>query len=571
MTKKYLYFFNFIKILIIWSIATIFAFLLRFEFYLSNDTNKIIIPTILSLVLVFYLITYVDLKVFGKSSSLTFEEFFSTLRRFITSGLIVFTAVYIFPEYLIPRSIPILTSILAVGFQLLSNKLLKIYLQKYRFHVRKIPVAIYGGGIQGQILINKILKDTSLDWKPIFIFDDFMETSITKINGVKVLARQNLEIILLRYKPKILIISFSKLSNQKLQDIQLSCDRSGVQLLLIPPIRAITGKEFVLSDLRNPTQEELIGKSSIKFESKSVKNLVSDKTILVTGAGGSIGSELARQISAYSPKELFLLDRDESGLLDVNLSLSPQGSLKQDNLLLADIRDSDRIKEIFSVIKPNIVFHAAALKHLSMLEKHPDEAIKTNINGTKNVLRESLNSGVEVFINISTDKAADPISVLGKTKLFGEKLTASYGYIQSQSRFISVRFGNVFGSKGSVLHTFNKQISMGGPLTLTTKGVTRFFMTVEEAVHLLLRATTQGNNGDTLILKMGNPILIEDIASKLIKGSGKNIEVVYSGLRKGEKLHEVLVGKNERILPSTDSEIITVRVEPISIESDFYL
>ena len=568
MKEIYLYIFNFIKILSAWSIATVLAFLFRYEFTLTNEIKKIILPTVLILTMVFYLVTLIDLKVFGKASSLTFEEFFSITRRFITSGVAFLFAISIYPEFLLPRSIPVLSSILALGLVFLFNKILRFYVQKYRFSSRNIPVAIYGGGEQGQILINKILGDSNLDWKPILIFDDFMETTVGKINGIKVITQMNLKLILLKYKPKYLIVSFSKLSNQKLQEIQIDCDNTGVQLLIIPPIRAITGKEFVLSDLRKPSQEELIGKASIKFESKVVQKLLVDKTILVTGAGGSIGSELARQINVYSPKNLFLLDRDESGLLDVNLSLSSNGSINQDNLILADIRDKERIKDIFSYIKPDIVFHAAALKHLSMLESHPDEAVKTNINGTNNILRESLRNNVDVFVNISTDKAADPISVLGDSKLFSEKLTAGFSAKSSKSKFISVRFGNVFGSRGSVIHTFNQQIAKGGPVTLTAKGVTRFFMTVEEAVHLVLRAAAQGENGETLILKMGEPILIESIAKKLINASGKSIELEFSGLRDGEKLHEVLIGKEEKALKTLDDEIIKIRVQPEYLESE---
>jgi dTDP-glucose 4,6-dehydratase len=259
------------------------------------------------------------------------------------------------------------------------------------------------------------------------------------------------------------------------------------------------------------------------------------------------------------------LDRDESNLLEVNLTISNLGSINQDNLILADIRDHDRIREIISKIKPNIVFHAAALKHLSILENNPDEAVKTNVSGTNFLLRESISNFVDVFINVSTDKAADPISVLGKSKLIAERLTKAASLKNMGSRYLSVRFGNVFGSRGSVLHIFNKQIESGGPVTLTAPDVTRFFMTVEEAVHLLLQAAADGQNGETLILDMGEPIKIESIAEKLIAASKKNIEIRFTGLRSGEKLHEILIGKDELIINSVNKNIVRISVDPLTL------
>ena len=368
-----------------------------------------------------------------------------------------------------------------------------------------------------------------------------------------------------KYNLKILIVSFSQISNIKLQEIQEICNIHDVQLLIISPIKAITGKELSISDIRKPTQEELIGKSSIKADYNFVKAFISGKVVLVTGAGGSIGSELARQINSFNPQELYLLDRDESGLLEVSLSLNIHDGRMPPKLVLADIRDEVRISDLIAKIRPQIIFHAAALKHLNILEMYPEEAFKTNVIGTNTLLKEAVRNRVMTFINISTDKAADPISVLGKSKLLAEKLTAGYSSSNNdtETRFLSVRFGNVFGSRGSVIHTFLKQIEQGGPVTITDPMVKRYFMTIEDAVHLVLRAATQGESGDTLILKMGDPVPIIDIANKLIISSGKEIKLRFTSLRPGEKLNELLVGKNEHILESDFSEIMRVKVEPI--------
>jgi FlaA1/EpsC-like NDP-sugar epimerase len=558
-------FFNFILYLFVWTISSVLAILFRYDFKLSVDVAVKILPSLFLFILTFYVIGYLDRKMFGLPSKSSFEEFFSFSRKFLITGFVCFLFLLIYPNFILPKSYPILTSILSLGFYAIVNKLAKFYYQKILIKNSSITVAIYGAGMQGQLLLQKILNDQTLDWKPIVIFDDNSNLKITRLNGIKVVTGVSLPTLFKKYNLKILIVSFSQISNIKLQEIQEICNIHDVQLLIISPIKAITGKEFSMSDIRKPTQEELIGKSSIKADYNLVKAFISGKVVLVTGAGGSIGSELARQINSFNPKELNLLDRDESGLLEVSLSLNIHDGRMAPKLVLADIRDEVRISDLIAKIKPQIIFHAAALKHLNILEMYPEEAFKTNVIGTNTLLKEAAKNGVMTFINISTDKAADPISVLGKTKLLAEKLTAGYSSSNNDTkiRFLSVRFGNVFGSRGSVIHTFLKQIEQGGPVTITDPMVKRYFMTIEDAVHLVLRAATQGESGDTLILRMGDPVPIMDIANKLIKSSGKEIKLRFTSLRPGEKLNELLVGKNEHILESDFSEIMRVKVDPI--------
>ena len=558
-------FFNFILYLFVWTISSILAILFRYDFKLSVDVAVKILPSLFLFILTFYIIGYLDSKIFGLPSKSSFEEFFSFSRKFLITGIVCFIFLLIYPNFILPKSYPILTSILSLGFYAIVNKLAKFYYQKILIKNSSITVAIYGAGMQGQLLLQKILNDQTLDWKPIVIFDDNSNLKITRLNGIKVVTGVSLPTLFKKYNLKILIVSFSQISNIKLQEIQEICNIHDVQLLIISPIKAITGKEFSISDIRKPTQEELIGKSSIKADYNLVKSFISGKVVLVTGAGGSIGSELARQINSFNPQELYLLDRDESGLLEVSLSLNIHDGQMSPKLVLADIRDEVRISDLIAKIKPQIIFHAAALKHLNILEMYPEEAFKTNVIGTNTLLKEAAKNGVMTFINISTDKAADPISVLGKSKLLAEKLTAGYSSNNNdtETRFLSVRFGNVFGSRGSVIHTFLKQIEQGGPVTITDPMVKRYFMTIEDAVHLVLRAATQGESGDTLILQMGDPVPIIDIANKLIKSSGKEIKLRFTSLRPGEKLNELLVGKNEHILESDFREIMRVKVDPI--------
>lgn len=548
----------------IWISASFFALFFRYDFSIPFSLIIKILPTILSLITMFYIISYLDSKIFGMSQKNSIEDFFSITRRYLTNGILHFMFLFFYSSFILPRSFPILASILALGLFVFTTKTLKYIYQVVSVRDKKILVGIYGAGQQGQLLTQKILSTNNLDWNPIIIFDDDKNIKLSKLNGIKVVTGISLEKMLKKYNLQILIVSFSKISHERLQMIQETCENFGVQLQIIPPIKALTGVEFSIDDVRRPTQEELIGKASLVINFSALSKYFEGRTILITGAGGSIGSEIARQISNCKPKDLFLLDRDESALLEVDISISNQKLSTKKHIILADIRDKDRISNVFSQIKPEIVFHAAALKHLNILELHPDEGYKTNIEGTNNLLTSIIGNNVKIFINISTDKAADPTSILGKTKLIAEQLTAGYADLDKQCKFVSVRFGNVFGSRGSVLQTFSKQIELGAPITITDPKVERYFMTLEESVHLVLQAATQGESGDTLILKMGEPILIKNIADKLIKASGKNIEIKFSSLRPGEKLSELLVGKNERELTSQGEETIRVKVNPIT-------
>jgi FlaA1/EpsC-like NDP-sugar epimerase len=369
--------------------------------------------------------------------------------------------------------------------------------------------------------------------------------------------------VLKRFPIKILIVSFSNVSGLRLQKLQDVCEKFDVELKIIASEKILIGKEFSSLDIRSPSIAELIGKSEIKIDYKSASEFISGKRVLITGAGGSIGYELSKQISEFNPALLILLDRDESSLLRVNVDLT-KSSLVTPNVILADIRDFDRIQKIVSSFKPDIIFHTAALKHVQMLENFPDEALKTNVLATHNLLLAADENNVKVFVNISTDKAADPISVLGISKLASERLTAGFA-INSQnagSRYMSVRFGNVFGSRGSVLETFTKQITLNGPITVTDPKVKRFFMTAQEAIHLVIRAAVFGTNGHTIVLRMDNQLYVRDIAEKLIKKSGKQIDIIYTGLRVGEKITEKLVGTNEIQLATIDKDLFSVAVKP---------
>lgn len=308
------------------------------------------------------------------------------------------------------------------------------------------------------------------------------------------------------------------------------------------------------------TVVDLLGRPEIDTDLDSVAGYLTGKRVLVTGAGGSIGSELCREIHRYAPAELMILDRDESALHALQLSLDGRASLDDRSVILADLRDAVTIRAIFQARRPQVVFHAAALKHLPMLERFPGEAVKTNVFGTLAVLEAA--TGVERFVCISSDKAANPCSVLGYTKRITERLTA-HTAATSKGSFLSVRFGNVLGSRGSVLTTFQAQIAAGGPLVVTHRDVTRYIMTTREAVHLVIQAAAIGRRGEALVLQMGDPVRIDDVARRMAQLSPVPIDIEYCGLRPGEKLHEDLFGTGEIDLRPVHPMISHVRVPPL--------
>jgi FlaA1/EpsC-like NDP-sugar epimerase len=289
---------------------------------------------------------------------------------------------------------------------------------------------------------------------------------------------------------------------------------------------------------------DMIGRQPVDTDVAAIAHYLTGRRLLVTGAGGSIGSELCRQIHKFAPAALIMLDRDESALHAVQLSIYGQGLLDSPQVVLADIRDRASLDAIFAELAPEVVFHAAALKHLPLLERYPLEAWNTNVIGTLNVLEASAAAGVRRFVNISTDKAADPISALGYSKRLAEQLT-SWMSRRTEGSYLSVRFGNVLGSRGSVLHAFQAQIEGGGPVTVTDPQVSRYFMTVSEACQLVVQAGAIGRPGEALVLDMGEPVRILDVARRMIAAAGAPVEIVFTGLRGGEKLHESPLGVGE--------------------------
>jgi FlaA1/EpsC-like NDP-sugar epimerase len=423
---------------------------------------------------------------------------------------------------------------------------------------------VFGAGEAGGQIVRSLLRDSRSSWLPVAFIDDDPLKKNRSVAGVRVLGgRLDIARVARASQADCLLVAVPSALPDLKQELAAIAYGCGLSIRILPPLSELVDASVTALDIREITEADLLGRPQVDIDLEAVAGVLRDRVVLVTGAGGSIGSEICRQVKLFGPRELIMVDRDESALHGVQLSIEGSALLSDPSIVVADIRDRPRMREVFELWRPDVVFHAAALKHLPLLELHAEEGIKTNVWGTHHVLEAALDSGVQCFVNISTDKAADPSSVLGYTKLLAERLTAGVA-ADAPGKFVSVRFGNVLGSRGSVLLTFRAQIEAGGPVTVTHPDVTRYFMTTEESVQLVLQAAVIGERGEVLVLDMGTPVRIDDVARRLIAQSARPVEVRYTGLRPGEKLHERLVGQDEIAVIRLHPLIMHTRVPPIA-------
>ncbi|GLW31719.1 nucleoside-diphosphate sugar epimerase/dehydratase [Actinoplanes regularis] len=405
------------------------------------------------------------------------------------------------------------------------------------------PAILFGAGSAAATLVDSMLHDPNGRYLPVGLIDDDPRKRHLRLWGVPVLGtREAISDALARTSAELVIFAVANADAALVRDIRDRTAAAGAEFKIVPSMSELINHSVEVRDIREVQVTDLLGRHQIDTDLSQIGSYLTGKRVLVTGAGGSIGSELCRQIHHFAPAELMMLDRDETSLQAVQLSIDPLARLDDPAVILADLRDAARMREIFRTRRPHVVFHAGALKHLALLQRYPAEAVKTNVVGTLNVLDAA--ESVERFVNISTDKAADPSSVLGYCKRITERLTA-WTARRRTGTFLSVRFGNVLGSRGSVFTTFSTQIAQGGPVTVTHPDVTRYFMTIQEAVLLVIQAAAIGEDGEALVLEMGAPVRIAEVANQMVALSGKDIPIEYTGLRPGEKLAEVLFGSDE--------------------------
>lgn len=528
-------------------IAFFIAFAIRFEFnipitYLRNFL--VISPAVVAL----FLLANGFMGIYrGKWKYASFDEAVNIVAScvFSTALLLVVVAVSPSGRRYVPLSVTVMGGVLSL-FTMEAVRLVFRFTSERRMRIpseegRK--VLLIGAGEAGEIIARDMLRHPEVGFVPRAFIDDEKEKRNLIVQGVSVLGvRKDIPKLVKELKIDDIFITIPSATGQDIREIVGICEQTDAGVKILPGIFKTLSEPVSLASVRDIQLEDLLGREPVETDISSISAYVTGKTVMVTGAGGSIGSELCRQLVVLGPAELLLLDNDETALYDLELELSSITPNRDYRAIVADIRDAERINAIFKSYRPQVVFHSAAQKHVPMMEAHPSEAIKTNVRGTRNLAVAAMLQEVERFILISTDKAVSPANVMGATKRAAEMLVKRLAN-QGHTRFGAVRFGNVLGSRGSVVPTFKTQIENGGPVLITHPEVTRYFMTIPEAAQLVIQAGAFTQGGEVFILDMGEPMLIMELADKMISllGKKKKIGIQITGLRPGEKLHEELI------------------------------
>lgn len=434
-------------------------------------------------------------------------------------------------------------------------------------------ILIIGAGEAANTIIKEIVNSNYLDGKVVCAIDDDRSKFHSYIQGVRIVGtRYDIVSSVEKYAVTDIIIAIPTMPRKDLKSLLDICKETGCTIKTLPGMYQLINDEVSVSRLRNVDIEDLLGRDPVDLDTAAIMGYVSGKTIMVTGGGGSIGSELCRQIAKHHPKQLVILDIYENNAYDIQQELMRHFPRLSLTVLIASVRNTRRIQQIFETYHPDVVYHAAAHKHVPLMEVSPNEAVKNNVIGTLKLVRAADQYGVKRFVQISTDKAVNPTNVMGATKRICEMIIQTYNN-RSQTEFVAVRFGNVLGSNGSVIPLFKKQIATGGPVTVTHPDIIRFFMTIPEAVSLVLQAGAMAKGGEIFVLDMGEPVKIDDMARNLIRLSGyvpdRDIEIKYVGLRPGEKLFEEIL-MDEEGMQETENKLIHIG-KPIEMDEELFL
>jgi FlaA1/EpsC-like NDP-sugar epimerase len=467
--------------------------------------------------------------------------------------------------YLFPTSILIMEFLVSFAFTVGSRFVVKlIYLESTKDKSEKVNVLVYGAGVSGLITKRTISKDRFINQKIIGFLDENKKLHNTRLEGTRIYSPDKLENLANEFDIKTVIIAIQNPDKENINRLVEKCLSLGITVQKVPRPKSWINGEFSSKQLSKINIEDLLGRKPIQLDQAKISAELTGKVILVTGAAGSIGSGLVKQIGNYEPKTIVLLDQAESALYDLQQELHSKGNLFPFDIVIGDIRNYDRLKRVFEFYKPEYVFHAAAYKHVPLMENNPSEAVLTNVKGSKNLVDLALEYDVQKFVMISTDKAVNPTNVMGASKRVAEIYAQTKNQL-GKTRFVTTRFGNVLGSNGSVIPLFQKQIEQGGPLTITDERITRFFMTIPEACQLVLEAGSMGQGGEIFVFDMGKSVKIIDLAKKMIQLSGlelgKDIEIKVTGLRPGEKLYEELLASEENTIPTHNPQILIAKTK----------
>lgn len=548
--------------------SLVLAYYLRFNFTIPNNEYDAL-PFVVVVVLGIRAVSYFVGKTYAGMVRYTGTKDIIRILSVLIVGsaslmLINFVSLAIHDKYLIPISVLIIDFFVTAFVLSFSRLLLKnIFMEFNNPKKESDNVLIYGSGELALITKKAFDRNSKTKYRVVGFIDHHNKMKGSKIDGVKVYQLKDLKKILEEKKVSVVIISDKGVSVTRKNYVIETCLSRDVEVKTIPNVSAWINGEFNINQLKNIRIEDLLERAEIKMNKDGIRKNLLNKTILVTGAAGSIGSEIVRQLTGFMPKKIVLFDIAESPLYDIELEVREKLNFSNIEIVIGDIRNEKLVDSVFNEYRPDYVYHAAAYKHVPMMENHPSEAISTNVNGTKIIADAAVKYSAMKFVMVSTDKAVNPTNVMGASKRIAEI------YIQSLSgnvntKFITTRFGNVLGSNGSVIPRFRKQIEAGGPVTVTHPEVTRFFMTIPEACQLVLEAGNMGEGGEIFIFDMGESVKIINLAQKMISLSGlkpgKDIQIKVTGLRPGEKLYEELLANKENTVPTYHSQIMIAKV-----------
>ena len=540
------------------------AYLLRFDFAVKPQ-YAVSIPYVITSHIILILVSFKLTKLYRRVWQYASIGELVTLFKATTVSELVFFAFHSviqanFPWFIVPRSIYLLSwalIILGVGGSRFAWRMFRDSYIKIQPHHRR--TLIIGAGQAGVLVAKELKHAPASDLYPVAFIDDDSAKWNLEVLGLPVLGgREKIPEVVKNYNIKKIIIAIPSASKFETAEIIDICKTTRAKVKMLPRLADLISKNVSVSMIRDVSVEDLLGRDPVQVDLEGIAGYVTWQVVLITGAGGSIGSELCRQVSAFSPRRLILLGHGENSIYDIEYELKKCFPKLNIMSVIGDIQDRNRMKEIFNTYRPSVVFHAAAHKHVPLMEQNPAEAVKNNIFGTKNIAECAHESGVSYFVMISTDKAVNPTSVMGVTKRVAEMSVQGLARV-SKTKFIIVRFGNVLGSRGSVIPLFKRQIEEGGPVTVTHPEMIRYFMTIPEAVQLVIQAGALAGGGEIFILDMGKPVKIADLARDLIRLSGlapdEDIKIIYTGIRPGEKLFEEILTHDEGVSATKHNRI----------------
>jgi FlaA1/EpsC-like NDP-sugar epimerase len=558
------------------ALAWYLAFALRFDFTIPPRYGDLLAQTIL-------VVVALKICVFVLSGFynhwwryVSIRDMWTIARGVVLASILVFVVIYLIDpvdKVRLPRSVFItdllLLLALVTGVRLLARTIMERPGRR-GLVARGKEVLVVGAGDAGQLILREMQKNPTLGYTPIALVDDDLRKRNVRLHGVRVFGTTaDLPALLADNRPDEVIIAIPSAAGESRQRIVNACRDAGIPVKTLPAVHELISGDLNLArQLREVQVEDVLGREAVELDLASIASYLNGETVLVTGAGGSIGSELCRQIAAMGADQIVLVDHSENALVDIARELAFERNYTSTVSVLADAKDRAKMRRLFERFRPGVVFHAAAYKHVPLMEENPLESVRNNVFSTIAMADVASEFGAKRFVLVSTDKAVNPKNVLGQTKALCEWIVeAAAAREQNGTRFISVRFGNVLGSSGSVIPLFRRQIARGGPVTVTHPDMTRYFMTIPEAVQLIIQAGAIGESGDVYVLDMGTPVRILDLAHNMIRLSGKepeaDIAIEFIGVRAGEKLHEELWGDGEDAVPTAHSKILRCATQPV--------